>query len=326
MIKKTVVTFIIVAVSIVAVILSYIKIKSLLDKNVKYFLTRELPKTGAPIKMKDYRLKETDGMKLTWMLDADMAEIYNTKNIIQFFGIKTRVNTNDLKGTYYDISASKGVYYTDTSKIVMNGDVSIDTSNGYTFSTDAVLYDAKTKNVNTDFKVTAFGPKKSKEPIFVEGVGLLGDINKGIFSISKDVKTVRKSMETSFGVKSESAVFNTKKDAVFFAGNVRAEKGNMDIKGESLDLKYKDSGEMDTMVVQENVIIDIPENADNHKVAYCQKAVIGEEPDQIVLSGKPRLHLNEDIITGKRITFFTNNDEVSVEGVRAEVSEEGVQK
>jgi LPS export ABC transporter protein LptC/lipopolysaccharide transport protein LptA len=308
------------------VILSYFKIKNYL-RNETYVIPPEPNVEGeAPLIVTKYRLKDTDGMIQNWTLDSEEARMYKNNGIILFKKVSTFVNSSKKDKTTYNITSEEGTYYTGKGQVALKDNVVIKTSTGFTFTTQGVLYNSEDKSVKTNLKVTAKGPKDSNNPIYIEGVGLDGDFNAGNFRVLRNVRTLKESpdLKNKLDVRSQKAVFSTSSNTAVFEGNVDAIKNNMTIKGGSLQVGYEKNGTMNSMTVKDEVMITIKSKSGKQRKAYCDNAQIDNSQGKIELTGRPEFHVDQDIMTGAKITFFTDSDKVYVENVKAEVSKEGI--
>ena len=316
--KKTIRSLLIFSLVFIVGYFAYLKVKTMLSSPEGVFSGVLINKGEPTMKISGFRLEESKGEKLEWVLVASEAKMYKDKGEILFSSVNTQVMGDDSKKSGYTIKSNTGTYYTKDDKINFDGEVGIKTADGYDFSTDNVSYVAKGKKVETNAPVTINGTSQKGEKIYVSGKGLKGNADAGDFSIMDDVVTkVGKHLQ----VQSQSAMVNIKKSKVVFTKGIIAKKDKINIKGDKLEVSYGKSGDVNDIDVEGNVKLNV-----DKKMALCDNAVIKGSSTDIVLTGKPELHISGDIMVGEKIVFNTENDEVFVERVKADVSQKRYKK
>lgn len=269
--------------------------------------------------IKGLRLEQTNGDKIDWTLNSKTANMFGTPNNQMIFNDVNALvySTNDQKEVY-TINAVTGSYWTKEDKINLSDNVVVGTSKGFTFYTQDALYDIGKKKISTKSSVNGKGTSSEGEPVTIDGKGLKGDVALGDFYLTDDVVAT---MGAKLNIKSDKAVFYTKKNNITFDGDVSAQKDKINIGGNKMSVGYDKQGVMNDMNVVGKVVIKTGD-----KKALCDNALIKANSDEIVLTGKPEFHAGKDIIVGEKIVFFSNSEEVYVSKVRAAVSEKVVRK
>jgi len=269
--------------------------------------------------IKGFKLEQTNGNKIEWVLNSKLANMYGTPNNQMIFSdVNALVYGTSDPNEVYTINAATGSYWTKEDKINLTDDVVVTTSKGYTFYTQNALYDIARKKISTKSSVNAKGTSSDGNAVNIDGAGLKGSIADGDFYLTDDVVAT---LGTKLNIKSNKAVFNTKRNSITFDGDVSAQKEKISIGGKKLSVGYDTKGVIKDMDVEGKVVI-----ITGDKKALCDNALIKGSSDEIILTGKPEFHSGKDIIVGEKIVFFTNSDEVYVSKVRAAVSEKGVKK
>jgi LPS export ABC transporter protein LptC/lipopolysaccharide transport protein LptA len=282
--------------------------------------TPELEK-NSPMHIEGLELKENKGMFTSWELSSEAADVYKDKGIILFDKVSTKIFSETDHNSYRINSSGKGTYFINDDRFVLNNDVVIRTSNGFVFTTDAVQYDSENKSLKTNRPVTARGMTSKNDVLSIEGTGLKGNIDSGDFSITKKVSTkVGEDLE----IKSGFVSFNKDGNQAVFKKDIYAKRDNMDIRGDQLLATYDKDGSLQKLDVLGNVMLNMEGKNRGSRKALCDHAEISGKDSSVVLLGRPEFHAGEDIMTGEKITFYTDTDEVLVEKVRAEVSDQGV--
>ncbi|MEI6079032.1 MAG: LPS export ABC transporter periplasmic protein LptC [bacterium] len=316
--KKTILSIIIFSLVFLTGYFTYFKIKNVLSQKESFFPIIAVKHEGPTMRIKGFKLEESNGEKLEWVLAADEAQMFKDKGEILFTTVSTDVKGDGKKKEGYVIKSSSGMYYTKEDKINFSGKVDVNTSNGYNFTTESVLYTAKDKKLATDDDIAVKGTLEKGDKIFVTGKGFNGNAETGDFNIRDKVYT---KVGANLEIKSNKVTINTKKSTAIFVNEIVAKKDKMNIKGDKLEVTYGKSGDVNDIDVEGNVKLMM-----DKKVALCDNAVIKGNSSEIVLTGKPELHVGEDIMVGEKIVFFTDNDEVFVEKVKADVSRRGYKK
>jgi len=268
--------------------------------------------------IKGFKLEQTDGNKLEWVLNAENAEMFKKDGYILFSNVSADIYGSGQEKDVYNLLSKRGIYYTNSDIISLENDVNIKTSGGYTFSTSGASYSAGSKKIFSDSSIVAEGESSKGDRLYLEGNGLRGNISSGDFLINKKVMT---RFGDKLEIESNSATINSRIRKIVFENRVQARKKELDIKGRKLSVEYDKGGNISDIVVDGNVDLNI-----DTRRALCDRAVISTESDEVILTGKPEFHSGDDIVVGEKIVFYTNNDEVFVSRVKADVSEGGVRK
>ena len=132
-------------------------------------------------------------------------------------------------------------------------------------------------------------------------------------------------------VSSDSLEIDNKQKIVVFAGGVKAERDNITIHCQKMQLHYLDlsgagdSGETDIevekIVASGKVKIERVEGG----TATAEQAVYYQKEEKLILTGDPVVRQGEDFVEGEKITLFLGEDRSLVEGskdskVRAVIS------
>ncbi|MFH1223803.1 MAG: LPS export ABC transporter periplasmic protein LptC [Pseudomonadota bacterium] len=302
-------------ISAVAGIFVYNWIKKSSEENVLELARKKTANSIASMDIKGFKMEQTDGNKLEWVLNADHAEMFKDQGYILFKIVNADIFGGDpgnANKDVYKLTSQRGTYYMKPDTITLTDDVNIRTSEGYAFNTSSVSYNARTKRVSSDSLMKAYGTSSKGSKLVMQGGGIRGYVGSGEFFINRNV-------DTKFGdnleVKSDAAIINTRNKSVIFENKISALKDRLDIRGDSLTVQYDDGGNIGDIVVNNGVSLKID---DRH--ALCEKAVIVSDSNQVVLTGKPEFHSGDDIIVGEKIVFYTDNDEVYVSKVKADIS------
>ena len=153
---------------------------------------KELVKTTALIKdivsgeglnLKDIHYRQDDpDEKVKWVLDAEEVRFSDDKKIIRFYGFKLNVEPEGKPK--FELSGKRGIYYKESGKIEIWGDLRGFYGNEYQVSTEYMLISEKLGRLTTEEPVTIVGPFFK-----IEGKGLVADLATGIIKIESNVTT-----------------------------------------------------------------------------------------------------------------------------------------
>ena len=317
MTKRTIIIAVSVLVLVVLAYFTYVNVKKALTYSDAS--PTSIPANEAPsMVINVFKLEETEGPNSEWMLTAKKAEMFKKSGRIILGKVETVVNGDTQGKINYKINSDQGVYFIDEDKIILEKSVVITTSQGYKIVTELLEYYAKNKKINSPLPVLVSGKSPSGQVLNIEGEGISGDLGTGNFKITKKVST---KLGSNLEITSEKAEFNTNKNTVVFEKSLTAKKDSLDIKGEKLVVNYSSKGEIKDIEVTDGVTIKV-----GKKYALCNHALIKGGSSEVVLTGKPEFHAGRDVMVGQKIVFFADSDEVYVEKVKAEVTEDSVRK
>ncbi|MBI5599028.1 MAG: LPS export ABC transporter periplasmic protein LptC, partial [Deltaproteobacteria bacterium] len=143
---------------------------------------RVAPGPGAAItKVRYYGIRDS---RREWELEADSAAQLKTTDPILLKGVRLVYYAKE--GLAYTVRGRDGVYGVDTGEITVEGDVTVESRNGYTLKTDAPLtYTTGRRIVRTNGRIRLLS-----RTIEVTGAGLIMDMDTEKVSVLKDVRTV----------------------------------------------------------------------------------------------------------------------------------------
>ena len=100
-----------------------------------------------------------------------------------------------------------------------------------------------------------------------------------------------------------------KENLVIFKGDVKAEQKDYTLYAKELYVYYADGKEIKEMIAIGNVRI-----VQLNKVATGEKAVYTRENRTVILTGRPQVKEDCDVVKGDKITIFLDEDKSLVEG------------
>jgi lipopolysaccharide export system protein LptA len=96
---------------------------------------------------------------------------------------------------------------------------------------------------------------------------------------------------------------------VDFSGNVVAKREDMVIFSDRISAYYTEQGKIRQTIARGNVKIN-----QQDRTATCQVATFSQPSQTIVLTGKPKVWQDKNILSGDRIIIYLEEDRIVVEG------------
>ena len=175
--KKSIIISSIIVVLIAILITAVVIIKIKVYKPMN--LLKALP--DVDLKIKGFNYTEVGEANAKWEVKADIATYDKKQNLAVFDRVQIKLTTSD--GKVFEMSADKGLMFTDTKNIEIKYNVVIISDAGDRFSTDHLSYNDAEKKFYTDAPVTMEN-KRMK----ITGVGLTLFMNTGELNLSSLVK------------------------------------------------------------------------------------------------------------------------------------------
>lgn len=109
-------------------------------------------------------------------------------------------------------------------------------------------------------------------------------------------------------IKSDRLVTDNASKTATFTGNVAARQGDLTIYSDRMVIRYSDEdGEISSSEVSGNVRI-----LQNERRAQADHGIYDAKNGTIVLDGNPKVFQNSDMISGKIITYYLDQDKSEV--------------
>lgn len=148
-------------------------------------VTFSIPKITADLKIGEVHLTRTVAGRTEWELNARSADYFRERGVTRLD--LPRVVFFAEGGRKIELNGDEGEVFNATNDLNISGKVKIVSSDGYTFLSDNLKYLSDKKVVTTDSPVTLRG-----NGIYIEGVGMLAEIERDRIFIKKRVKAVLK--------------------------------------------------------------------------------------------------------------------------------------
>jgi LPS export ABC transporter protein LptC len=215
-----------------------------------------------------------------WSLDKVKAQFYS-ENVV------------------YVVTGDKGLVDDSKNSMVIDGNVKLNSSNGYFFYTDKMTYDPSLKKITSDSKVSLEGPKEKDGRLYLEGYGLFVDMNVNLMIMQDRVSGYKPMSDNRvMNISSQSAEFSGLKKSVSFKNNVVIKVNKMVVRGNLANFQYKD-GKLDTLYMDGGIHLQ-----DQDKTGTSGEAIVYFNEDKYIFRKKPFVTQGENELIGDEITIF----------------------
>jgi LPS export ABC transporter protein LptC len=271
-------------------------------------------KTKEAQRISNFHLVESEGIKKEFELWANEAQkpmgspLWEMKNVkVKFYSDKGVYTVFGTRGTVDEVK--KGM--------VIEGDVRMESSNGYLFYTDRIAYDAEIKEITTESKISLEGPKDPEGRLYMEGVGLYVDLNKSFMRIKNNVSGYKAmSQNRVMKISSQLAEFSGISKAAEFRNNVLILVDQMKVRGNFAKFQYKNN-KLDTLFMDGGVHLQDP-----NKTGTAGEALVYFNEDKYIFRKKPFVTQSENALIGDEVTIFDGGKRVQVRNAKVEYFEQ----
>jgi LPS export ABC transporter protein LptC len=140
-------------------------------------------KPGESLKICDIKYSQDyeDG-KGKWELKAKEGHFFDERQIVALKDVLLKLDSRN--DTSFTVKGNTGDYCKESGEIILRGDVTGNSTNGYQIETSLLIYRQEDESVETDKPITVSGPFFQ-----VKGDGLYLDLKRSIFTVKGDVLT-----------------------------------------------------------------------------------------------------------------------------------------
>ncbi|MCB0393523.1 MAG: LPS export ABC transporter periplasmic protein LptC [Bdellovibrionales bacterium] len=253
-----------------------------------------------------------------WELKSEKASLYEEDSIWDLNKVNTKLfGKSDVE---YNVRGDKGTVFIQKKNITIKGNVRIESSNGYEFSTASAEYLSEKRELLAQNEVVMKGPKSEGEKqINLTGVGLLANLETNVIYVLRDVHA-RKGIENGqfFTIQSGSAEFSGVEKVAKFFRDVVVDIGGTRITGPQAELVYdRQKSNLKSMSVVGGIRI-----SDIDKWAAADRIDMYFEQNKYILRGAPRVIQNNDELAGDEIVFYNGGEEIEVKGAKAKFNKD----
>lgn len=243
--------------------------------------------------------KDAEGNQgnISWLLKTVKVQFYNKEKID--FVVTGHSGKIDMK--------SKGMKIT--------GDVKINSTNGYVFQTDEVIYDATKRLIISRGPITMQGPKDEQGAgLKVSGSEMVVEIEQSRMLVKSQIRASKqlndhKVIDLSCG----HAEFSGKNHEAKFLGNVVIHYNDAKIEGPAATFVYeKNKSTLKNIILSGGVHV-----SSDDKYAISETMNLDIDANKFTFLGHPKVFQNNDELSGQQIVFLDGGKKVKVENVRA---------
>lgn len=216
----------------------------------------------------------------------------------------------------YTVFGDRGSVNEAKSGMVIEGNVRMNSSNGYLFFTDKLIYSAQKKEIISDSKVSLEGPKEVEGRLHLEGVGLFVDLNKSHMLLKDKVRGYKPMSDgRMMKISSQHAEFSGKNKSVQFKNNVLIEAQQMKVRGNFAKFQYKDK-KLDTLYMDGGIHMQ-----DQNKMGTAGEAIVYFNEDKYIFRKKPFVTQSENELIGDEVIILDRGKRVQVRNAKIEYFE-----
>jgi LPS export ABC transporter protein LptC/lipopolysaccharide transport protein LptA len=196
--------------------------------------------------------------------------------------------------------------------MIVRGNVTTTSSNGYAFKTDSIRYSAKEKQMTSPDIVSMSGPPDQKGTgISLTGRGLLVDVSENKMSILNEVEAHKVIDKKNFDLKSDSAEFSNRNHEALFSGKVKMKLGPSYIEAPKAYFKYSQAERLlESILMSKGVRL-----VEGDKRGTSDELEIDLLEDKMTLRGQPKVQQGSDEIRGGEIVFLEGGKKVKINQV-----------
>lgn len=254
-----------------------------------------------------------------WELFAKQAKSYQNNPLWDLEGVRILFYNNEVQN--FELKGLKGNIDTETKNMRIEGNVEIETSNGYVFVAPYVEYKASERLIFCSQIVQVKGPLVDKKrSLFLKARGMRIPVNTEKMYLDENVTGEKiLSDNKTMKLKSDEAEFSSQNQIAKFIGHVEIDYPPMQMTSAKATFAYNDQVRQFEFLELSGKVELKEENrravSENLRVDFSQKT--------FTFSGQPRLYQGDDELTGERIVFLENGKKVKVEKVQVK-SQDGL--
>lgn len=269
-------------------------------------LMAEKDKNAVEQKMQGVHLLENGESEKAWELFANEAtgtadSQWVLKNVkVQFF--------SENKSSFV-VTGEVGEIDGATKDMMIRGNVTTSSSNGYSFKTDTLRYTAKQKKMTSVDKVLMEGPPDSGGKGFkLTGEKLLVDITTNKMSILDNVVATKVINDKDFNLTSVRADFSNKNQEASFSGDVKMALGTFHVQAPIAFFNYSSTSRALVKILLKQGV----QFVDTDRKGSCGELEMDLVDNKMTMRGQPKVQQGEDEIKGQEIVFIDGGKKVKI--------------
>lgn len=264
-------------------------------------------------KMQGVHLVESQQGTRDWELFSKTAQSYQGRSEWDLEQVRILFYNNEVQDIV--VRGEKGLIHTENRNMRIEGQVQIETSNGYVFLAPYVEYDSKLRLIECLGVVQVRGPyEHGKRSLSMKATGMRIPVTERKMYLESHVSGEKLFPENkTLAFKSGSAELSATSQTAIFKIDVIINYPPMVMRSQNAVFAYDEkTKKFDYLELQGQV-----ELREVNRRAVSENLKIDLSKNQFTFSGQPRLYQGDDELVGEQIIFMDNGKRVKVEKVRA---------
>lgn len=284
-------------------------------RNPREFLKVDQWDENVEQNMENILLVESENNSKLWELKAESAKALRQTSTWEMNSVTA--NFESKSGVVYSVKSEATIFETESKNMVFSGNVSIISSNGYSFHTKSLYYySEKQELVSGDaVRFEALNKKTpNKEKLRLSGDQLGIQLSSGIAQLIGNVSSeslVASSQKMKFS--SDSVVFDEDGASADFQKNVVVQYEDMVITGDEARLLYMEK----TQRLKKMEMLKGAKLNSKNKNAVAGKLLLELLEEKLILEDNPRLLQRGDELIGTRFVFSQKGKKIEIQGAKA---------
>lgn len=210
-----------------------------------------------------------------------------------------------------DVGETDGI----SKDIVIRGNVTTISANGFLFKTDTLRYSAQQKIMTSVDAVTMEGPPdKDGKGFHLTGEKLLVDLAKNKMSILDKILTVKVINDKNFRLTAVRADFTNQNQEALFSGDVKMNLGTFYVHAPLAHFIYSATTKSLVKILLKNGVAFV----EGDRSGTCNELEMDLAENKMTLRGQPKVQQGEDEIRGQEIVFIDGGKKVKINNSKKE--------
>ena len=266
-------------------------------------------------KIQGFHLLENASQNKAWELYADEASGSSDE---QWILKKVKVEFFNENQSSFVVTGDIGEIDGQTKNMIIRGQVVTQSSNGYQFVTNDLMFVAKDKQLKSNDQVKMIGPdSRDGDGFQLTGLGFIIELNTSRMIIPAQVEAQKIINQKNFYIQSQRAEFSNKNQEALFLGNTNMRFATTRVDAPQALFKYSEKYKaLESITLSDKVHLK-----DEAKIADCSILTMYLIEDRMVLNGQPKVQMGDDEIAGEEIVFLDAGKKVKINKVEMKSKE-----
>ncbi len=260
------------------------------------------------------RFYESVAGRKRWNIRSRFAEMHRKEN----YAFLEEVNADffaEKTGNVVVTRSDYGRSLIDKNMVDLEGNVVIRSKRGYRFNMEKLRYHGEDHHFTSEDPVQMKGPDVERPTMILRGTGLWADVDNEHFKLKRNV-AAQKKMSTKEWIKINSRMgeFFTEEQHAIFTGKAHAILPTAEIDSDVFEIAI--TNDRESLTANGNVRL-----VNRDRIGRAESAFLEVGTGKIVLEGKAQIDSKGNLIEGRRITLYTDDDRIEVEGAEGKVEQ-----